>query len=124
MPSNTPTSLSSPLTPSLDKSVTSSIIFSKPLPGVSPTEKWFNHMSNNDTNFGPDDQPVTIYDLRGQEEATHIDSTGFQTFSSPSNVSEDVILSGDDGLIAKIYYPEVEVLLKNATGMDTPFIAL
>ncbi len=47
---------------------------------------------------------------------THINTTGFQAITSPSSVSGDFLLTSSDEEIARVYYPEVEVLLKKHTG--------
>jgi hypothetical protein len=108
----------SPLLPSRDHSVATTIVFASPLPTAQPGEKWFvdiNDQRNN--NYKLESIPTNVYDMRGQEENTHIDTTGFQALTEPSFVSADLLLSGNDKEIEKIYYPEVEALLLKYTGM-------
>jgi len=110
-------SLTSPLTPSKAHSVNSSLTFSAPLPTTLPGEKWFVDINmTTNRNYSREPVDVTIYDIRGQEERTHIDTTGFQAFTSPSSIPADILLSGDDKKIEEIYYPEVEALIKKRTG--------
>ena len=74
---------------------------------------------NNAKNRNYENVPTitTIYDMRDQEHNTHIDKTGFQALTSPSSISSDLLLSGNDKEIEKIYYPEVEALLLKHTGI-------
>jgi len=93
-------------------------------PSTPLTEKWFiNINADSDTglrksNFGNDIRKSTIHDIRGREKETHIDTTGFQALTSPSTVSADLLLHGTEDNVRSIYYPEVEALLKKATGAD------
>lgn len=109
-------STSSPLTPS--KFVNTTLSYSVASPSTPPTEKWFIDINNAQANKNYDSVPfpAKIYDLRGQEAATHIDTTGFQAITSPSTVSGEFLLSSSDDEIARVYYPEVEALLKKHTG--------
>jgi len=85
--------------------------------GNTSGDKWFVDINNvQDTNIVRVDTPTNIYDLRGQEAATHIDTTGFQAITSPSAVSGDFLLSSSEADIARVYYPEVEELLLKHTG--------
>jgi len=109
-------SLTSPLVPSKERSVTSSVTFSAPIPTTPPGEKWFVDVNvNSNRNYGTEAVELTIYDIRGQEEQTHIDTTGFQGFTSPSSIPAELLLSGDDKKIEEIYYPEVEALILKHT---------
>lgn len=70
------------------------------------------------TNFKDNSIPVTITDIRGQENLATLDTTGFQTFLSSSSVPTSVLLSGNDDFIKKTYFPEVEAILKAITNAD------
>jgi len=110
-------SSSSPLVPSPSRAVPSTIIYSEAKPGVAEDEKWHININKADeTNFEKVSHPVSVYDLRGQEAQTHIDTTGFQAFTEPSSVPGEFILSSSDAEIEKVYYPEVEALIKKYTG--------
>jgi len=63
-----------------------------------------------------------IYDLRGQENATHIDTTGFQTLTIPSSFSYDFFINATSDEIKSLYYPEAEKLLLENTGANRVFI--
>lgn len=106
----------SPLLPSPSLSTQTTLTFSSS--SVPSTEKWFVDINNNNKkNFDFEKRNnYTVYDLRGQEHLTHVDTTGFQAFSSPSVVSPSLLLSGDDEEIKRVYYPEVEQLIKERTG--------
>jgi len=92
--------------------------YARALPTTPPTEQWYISINNphTNTNFEFTPIPVNIYDLRGQEDSTHIDITGFQAINSPSTVSGDFLLSSSAEDISRIYYPEVEALLLKHTG--------
>jgi hypothetical protein len=108
----------SPLLPS--RFVTSTITFAAPLATTPPGEKWFVDINNaKNRNYQNETITTNIYDMRGQEQHTHIDTTGFQALTSPSSIPADLLLSGNDKEIEKIYYPEVEALLLKFTGMLT-----
>jgi len=86
-------------------------------------EKWFIHINAGDDgqrkqNFQSDIREGVIHDIRGREKETDINITGFQALTSASTVDASLLLSGDDDIIRRIYYPEVEALLKKATGAD------
>lgn len=107
----------SPLTPSADHSVKTSLTFTTPNSTNSAGEKWYININNtHDTNYSFEKIDTTIYDVRGQEHLTNVDTTGFQAFTSPSSVPSSLLLSGDDAEIARVYYPEVEALIKKQTG--------
>eukprot|EP00026_Physarum_polycephalum_P009570 Phypoly_transcript_09698.p1 GENE.Phypoly_transcript_09698~~Phypoly_transcript_09698.p1 ORF type:complete len:310 (+),score=73.57 Phypoly_transcript_09698:182-1111(+) len=107
----------SPLLPSKDHSVSATLSFSSPLASTPAGEKWYVNINNAlIKNYEKKDENVTIYDMRGQESNTHVDTTGFQAITSPSSISADLLLSGNDKEIEKVYYPEVEALLLKATG--------
>lgn len=108
------TQTTSPLTPS--KYINTTLIYSS-FPDKATEEKYHIDINNiKNKNFDEITVPSKIYDLRGQEASTHIDTTGFQALTSPSDVSEDLLLDGSDAEVAKVYYPEVEALLKKHTG--------
>jgi len=97
--------------------ISTTLNYSKQSPNTPPDEKWWLDINDiNNTNFESSDYPAKIYDLRGQESSTHIDTTGFQAVTSPSTVPAEVLLGSSDAEIEKVYYPEVEALLKKHTG--------
>jgi len=119
MPSEINPSLPGPslLIPSKGHSRNAVINYGFPIPTTPPGDKWSVDINNiNNRNYARDPVDTTVYDLRGQESKTHIDTTGFQALTSPSSISSDVLLSGNDKEIEKIYYPEVEALLLKSTG--------
>jgi len=63
-------------------------------------------------------QSVIIHDIAGDEDKYTLDSHGFQ-FVKHESQEKDFL---DDGKIKAEYYPEVEQLLKNATGATRVFI--
>jgi len=106
------------LVPSPSRAVHTTVNYSEARPGADPSEKWYIDTNDYATNnFISVAHPTTIYDLRGQEELTHIDKTGFQALTEPSSLSGgEFILSSSEAEIEKAYYPEVEALLKKHTG--------
>ncbi|KAL3440523.1 amino acid permease-domain-containing protein [Aspergillus insuetus] len=62
--------------------------------------------------------PVTIHDISGHELEYTLDGNGFQYYYHESAEKEFV----DDEQIKKVYYPETEQLLKDATGASKIFI--
>jgi len=110
-----PLTFESPLTPS--RFVKTTLNYSFPLSPPS-SGKWAVDINRKDVkhNFQTKDIDAKIYDLRGQENATHIDTTGFQAFTSPSTVTADFLLNSSDEEIQRVYYPEVEKLLLDKTG--------
>jgi len=98
--------------------VPTTLNFSTPSANTPSSEKWFVDINNpkRNTNFDTVPVPTNIYDVRGQEAYTHINTTGFQALTSPSAVSGDFLLSSSDADIARVYYPEVEALLLKHTG--------
>jgi len=97
--------------------ISTTLKYSIPTSSTPPTDTWYVDMGHTtNTNFQNTPVPVNVYDLRGQEAATHIDTTGFQALTSPSSVSGDFLLSSSDDDIARVYYPEVEALLLKQTG--------
>jgi len=97
--------------------VSTTLNYSAAFPSTPADEKWYIDINNkNNKNFDTATVPTNIYDVRGQESATNIDTTGFQTITSPSNVPADLLLSSSDAEIERVYYPEVEALLKKHTG--------
>lgn len=110
-------STSSPLIPSPSKSVSTTLYYSASSSSVPADEHWYIDINvRHNRNFDTIPHTSTVFDVRGQEHLTHIDSTGFQVLTSPSSVPGDFILSSSDEEIAKRYYPEVEQLLKKQTG--------
>eukprot|EP00026_Physarum_polycephalum_P011325 Phypoly_transcript_11540.p1 GENE.Phypoly_transcript_11540~~Phypoly_transcript_11540.p1 ORF type:complete len:312 (+),score=40.87 Phypoly_transcript_11540:251-1186(+) len=118
MPTETQSSPhASPLVPSKDRSYNATLKYGFAIPSTPPGEKWSVDINNiNNINYARSPVDTTVYDLRGQESKTHIDVTGFQAITSPSSISSDILLSGNDKEIEKIYYPEVEALLLKSTG--------
>jgi cephamycin C biosynthesis protein len=108
---------------STTRDVNTNLIYCKALPSNDVSERWFiniNASSNGkrEQNFENEIVPTTIHDIRGYESDTHIDVTGFQTLHSPSTVDADLILNGTEEQVKKIYYGEVEQLLKRVTGAN------
>jgi len=98
-------------------SVATTLNYSAPFPDIPASEKWFIDINNkSNKNFDTAIIPTNIYDMRGQEGVTHIDTTGFQAITSPSDVPGDFLLSSSDAEIERVYYPEVEALLLKHTG--------
>ncbi|KAI0706784.1 hypothetical protein C8T65DRAFT_740617 [Cerioporus squamosus] len=62
--------------------------------------------------------PAVIHDVRGREDEFTLDKHGFQFVHWPSSEKEFV----DEEAIKSKYYPEVEALLKEATGAKRIFI--
>ncbi|KAJ0413458.1 amino acid permease-domain-containing protein [Aspergillus carlsbadensis] len=62
--------------------------------------------------------PVTIHDISGHELEYTLDGNGFQYYYHESVEKEFV----DDEEIKRVYYPETEQLLKDATGASKIFI--
>ena len=83
---------------------------------ISLSCRFININNQKDTNISIVPTSSTIYDLRGQESATHIDVTGFQAITAPSAVPASVLLDGSDEDVKRAYYPEVERLLLQQTG--------
>jgi len=107
----------SPPIPSPSLSVSTTLNYSAISPKTPPDEKWYNDINNStNRNFDTVSIPSTIYNLRGQEAAAHINTTGFQPLTSPSSIPGDFILNSSDEEIAQRYYPEVEELLLKHTG--------
>jgi hypothetical protein len=116
MPASAIEQQTSTLIPSSARSVQADINYSVDLP-TTGNEKWFIDINNRgNKNFGSINTPTTIYDVRGQEVSTHIDTTGFQALTAPSSVSSDFLLTASTEEIERIYYPEVEALIKKQTG--------
>ncbi|KIV80786.1 hypothetical protein PV11_08262 [Exophiala sideris] len=61
---------------------------------------------------------VTVHDIRGEEKNYTLDKNGFEIFRRES-VEKDFV---DDQQIKAQYYPEIEQLLKDATGASRIFI--
>ncbi|KAL4928173.1 uncharacterized protein BDV17DRAFT_291918 [Aspergillus undulatus] len=62
--------------------------------------------------------PATITDISGQELDYTLDGNGFQLYYHESKEKEFL----DDEQIRRVYYPETEQLLKDATGASRVFI--
>jgi len=105
-----------PPIPSPSHKVSGTLFYSLPSPTTSSDEPWWLGVNDRKCNFINTPITTTIYDIRGQEHFTHIDSTGFQALTYPSSVPGDFILNSPDEEIAKTYYPECEALLKKYTG--------
>ncbi|MCJ1466764.1 hypothetical protein MMC07_005384 [Pseudocyphellaria aurata] len=65
-----------------------------------------------------DTRPVLVHDIRGTEDQYTLDTKGFQIYNHQS-VEKDFV---DDEQIKRVYYPETERLLKEATGASKIFI--
>jgi len=70
------------------------------------------------SNFRDKTVSASITDLRGREWIASLDTTGFQPVVSPSYVYPSILLSGSDDLIKKLYYPEVENILRRMSNAD------
>ncbi|KAI0644885.1 hypothetical protein C8Q79DRAFT_912135 [Trametes meyenii] len=70
------------------------------------------------TNVGSEVHPVVVHDVRGREAEFTLDANGFQYVRAPATEREFT----DDERIREAYYPEVEALLKKATGGKRVFI--
>lgn len=70
------------------------------------------------TNVGPDTRPVVIQDVRGKEDTVGLDITGFQFVNYPSTEK----LFEDEEVIRKVYYPEIEEILKKYAAAKRVFI--
>ena len=53
---------------------------------------------------------MVVHDIRGQEDKYRLDTTGFQIYN---HISQETAFE-DDAEIKKIYYPEIEHILKSA----------
>jgi len=108
----------SPLVPS--RFVTTTLLYSKASP-TNTGEKWTIAYDNSTGEYSYESfikcgVQTNIYDLRGQEKATHMDTTGFQALTAPSYASAEFLLNSTDEEIERVYYPEVEKLIKDQTG--------
>ncbi|KAF1950114.1 hypothetical protein CC80DRAFT_427544 [Byssothecium circinans] len=65
-----------------------------------------------------EEHPATVHDVRGQEEKFTLDGNGFQFYKHTS--AEKAFI--DDEEVKRVYYPETEQLLKDATGASKIFI--
>lgn len=61
---------------------------------------------------------VTVHDIRGEEDEYSLDTTGFQVYRHASRETE----FADEEQIKRLYYPEIEEILKSATGASQIFI--
>jgi cephamycin C biosynthesis protein len=115
--SDIPASSSSPSDLIPLRHIEATINYSEQSPTSPPDEKWYTSIHGTiKRNYDIAPTPLKVYDMRGQESATHIDTTGFQAITSPSSVSSDFMLTSSDDEIRKVYYPEVEALLLKQTG--------
>lgn len=64
----------------------------------------------------PETRSVTVHDIRGSEDQYSLDKTGFQIYHH-SSAEKDF---RDEEQIKKIYYPEIENLLKEAFVTPSP----
>ena len=90
---------SSPLTPGayVDTTLTYSSFPDKPT-----DEPYHIDINNKDNrNFDTIQIPTKVYDMRGQESSTHIDTTGFQALTSPSDISSEFLLTASDEEVAQ-----------------------
>ncbi|KAG8533894.1 uncharacterized protein KY384_001635 [Bacidia gigantensis] len=72
-----------------------------------------------ETYFRPaDTRSALVHDIRGEEDKYSLDTTGFQIFHHSSNETA----FEDDEHIKEVYYPEIEHILKTATGASQIFI--
>ncbi len=72
-------------------------------------------------NFGDDDLPVTVQDIRSHESSFNIDTNAFAALSSIPPSKE--ISFNDDESVKTSYYPEVEeLLLKHVPGAKRIFL--
>ncbi|KAL4243313.1 asaB hydroxylase/desaturase family protein [Abortiporus biennis] len=69
-------------------------------------------------NLGADPHPVTVNDARGRESDFNLDKNGFQFVKNESELKE----FDNDEKIEKVYYKEVEELLKKEAGAKRVFI--
>ena len=70
---------------------------------------------------GEDDmREVTIEDARGREAEFTIDRNGFQLVKAPTAMTHDDFYSPDE--IKRVYYPEVEQLVKDRLGAHKVFV--
>lgn len=70
------------------------------------------------TNCVDETTEVVIHDLRGDVESKSLDGNGFQFMKVPSQEKEFV----DDAKIREVYYPEVEELIKKASGGKRTYV--
>jgi cephamycin C biosynthesis protein len=98
--------------------VASNLNYSKSL----SNDKWFIAINNrSNTNIEADTILTKIYDIRGQEARSNINTIGFQALTSPSSVPGDLLLSSTTDAIAH-YYTEVEALIKRVTAASNVVI--
>ena len=70
---------------------------------------------------GEDDmREVTIEDARGREAEFTLDRNGFQLVKAPTAMTHDDFY--DPEVIKRVYYPEVEQLLKDKLGASRVFV--
>ncbi|KAF2645884.1 hypothetical protein P280DRAFT_442836 [Massarina eburnea CBS 473.64] len=69
-------------------------------------------------NRASEEHPATVRDVRGQEDKYTLDGNGFQFYKHTSEEKAFI----DDDEIKRVYYPETEQLLKDATGASRIFI--
>jgi len=65
-----------------------------------------------------DTRNILVHDIRGEEDKYTLDKNGFQIHHHVSREKDFL----DDGEIEAVYYPEVEQLLKDATGASKIYI--
>ncbi|KAH9856791.1 hypothetical protein C2E23DRAFT_722103 [Lenzites betulinus] len=70
------------------------------------------------TNVTSEAHAVVVHDARGHEDELTLDTNGFQFLTYPSGEKD----FDDEARIKAAYYPEVETVLKTATGAKRVFI--
>ncbi|TWT09462.1 CmcJ/NvfI family oxidoreductase [Reyranella sp. CPCC 100927] len=70
------------------------------------------------SNTEPDTHRVAIHDLRPIADSISLDSNGFALVQHQSAVSDFY----DDAEVRRVYYPEVERVIKEATGADRVYV--
>ena len=106
-------------------SVTDPVSHNKEVPKPRDVSAIFNYFKDNEDGSPPEpnyvnkpqsyerlpiSQRLVVHDVRGTEDQYTLDTTGFQIYKHES-VEKDFV---DDEQIKKVYYPEVEELLKAA----------
>lgn len=82
--------------------------FKDTLDGLPPVPNYVNSQTSYIREY--DERQKTVHDIRGTEEQYTLDTTGFEIYSHESAEKDFV----DDEQIKRVYYPEVEELLKKA----------
>ncbi|KAL8716040.1 MAG: hypothetical protein Q9225_006272, partial [Loekoesia sp. 1 TL-2023] len=66
-------------------------------------------------NFSDESRPITIHDLRGQENSFNLDTHAFAAIQNVSSKANRQTFDSEDA-VKEVYYPEVEALLLEQTG--------